>query len=387
MRSAFDFASVFIAIWLTGQYAFDSGCDDSQPPAQRPEARAPAGQVWLTPRQVRAARIDVQPIQPHDVDETILTSGTIALDGDVPIGHVFSPVTGRVVGVIAGLGQHVAKGDPLAVIESTEIGNAASDVHKVGADLVAAGHDAGNKKALFEQKGGSAANLETSPASSRNAKAELERARRRQELVTVGDAYMPTQKYLLASPVDGEVLLRNIDPGSDVHGQYHGGANVELFTIGRIDKVWVFGEVSEKDLVRIHVGSVASVNGAPYQGKDVLGAVEWVGGSLDPDSRTAKVRCTFDNREKRLRPMTRATVQISVSHEQSLALPRSALLRLGDETVVFVEESEGRGRVRFRRTAVEADEGESSPWLLVKGGVREGQKVVVSGAILLSQEL
>jgi multidrug efflux pump subunit AcrA (membrane-fusion protein) len=36
---------------------------------------------------------------------------------------------------------------------------------------------------------------------------------------------------------------------------------------------------------------------------------------------------------------------------------------------------------------VEVDEGESSPWLEVKHGLQAGQKIVVSGAILLSQKL
>jgi multidrug efflux pump subunit AcrA (membrane-fusion protein) len=55
--------------------------------------------------------------------------------------------------------------------------------------------------------------------------------------------------------------------------------------------------------------------------------------------------------------------------------------------VVFVEVSDEPGRVRFQRVPVDVDEGEGSPWLEVKHGLESGQKVVVNGAILLSQKV
>ncbi len=51
----------------------------------------------------------------------------------------------------------------------------------------------------------------------------------------MGNADMVSQTYTLAAPVDGEVLMRNINPGIEVQGQYTGGADQELFTIGELD--------------------------------------------------------------------------------------------------------------------------------------------------------
>jgi multidrug efflux pump subunit AcrA (membrane-fusion protein) len=85
--------------------------------------------------------------------------------------------------------------------------------------------------------------------------------------------------------------------------------------------------------------------------------------------------------------MMYATVQVSVEQETALAIPRNALLRLGDVTVVFVEIGEANGHVRFQRIPVDVDEGESSPWIVVRKGLDAGQKIVVNGAILLSQNI
>jgi cobalt-zinc-cadmium efflux system membrane fusion protein len=358
-------------------------CNRFQAPAQ-PEAQPPVGEVWLTRQQVKDAKIDVQPLTEHDVDDTILTSGTITLD-DLRAGHVFSPVTGRVLSIVAGLGQHVNRGDALAVIESPDVGSAVSDVRKADADMIAAEHDLRRKKSLYEQKAGPQADVEAANDTYRKAKAELERAREKEQLLRRGNVDVVTQQFTLTSPIDGEVLLRNINPGVEVQGMYSGGANVELFTIGEMDKVWVIGDLYEMDLPRVHKGLPASVSVVAYPDKVLRGLVDWVSGSLDPNTRTAKLRFTFDNPDKLLRPMMYGTVRISVDQETALAIPRNALVRLGDDKVVFVQLGEGDGHLRFKQVAVDVDEGKANPWLVVKGGPEAGAKVVVNGAILLAQ--
>jgi len=363
-----------------------SACHKSQAAAEPAGPVAPVGEVWLTPQQVKDAKVEAKAVGDEDVDDTILTSGRVALE-DTRSGHVFSPVTGRVVRITAELGARVKRGDALAVIESPDIGNAVSDVHKAEADLIAAEHDYKRRKDLFEQKAGSAADLEVAEDNWRKTKAEVERARQKAFLLRAGNVDSVTQTYTLVSPIDGEVLLRNINPGIEVQGQYGGGTAQELFTIGEVDKVWVLADLYEMDLARVHVGSPAVVTVVSYPDKTFKGQVDWMSGMLDPATRTAKVRCTFDNPDKLLRPEMYATVQISVDQKRALAIPRNALLRLGETTVVFVEVGESDGRVRFERLPVDVDEGESSQWLEVRHGLQPGQKVVVSGAILLSQKL
>ena len=181
------------------------------------------------------------------------------------------------------------------------------------------------------------------------------------------------------------MLVRNINPGVEVQGQYSGGATVELFTIGELDKVWMLGDLYEMDFPRVQVGAPVNVTVVSHPGRVFKGAVDWVSGSLDPNTRTAKARCTFDNPGKLLRPRMYATAEISVEQETTLAIPRSALMRLGDEIAVFVETGEVDGRVHFRKVPVAVDEDESSPWLVVRKDLTAGQKIVVNGGILLSE--
>jgi cobalt-zinc-cadmium efflux system membrane fusion protein len=386
-----------LAVWSLA--AFEVACHTSQASPEVAGGSPTSDEVWLTPAQVAEAKIEVAPIGEQVVDDTILTSGTVTLD-DLRTGHVFSPVTGRVTTISAKLGQHVKKGEPLATIVSPDIGNAVSDVHKAQADLIAAEHDYKRKKDLFAQKAASAADLETSEDTERNAKAELERARQKEFLLRVGNVDSVTQTYTLTAPIDGEVLLRNINPGVEVQGQYSGGAGNncipglttnavcgELYTIGELDKVWVLGDVYEIDLPRVHFGTSAKVTTVAYPGQVFTGTVDWVSGSMDSSTRTAKIRCTFDNPDGKLRPMMYATVEIAVDQRKALAIPRSAVVRMGEYKVVFVQVGEADGRVHFERMPVALDESKATAYVAVKHGVEAGQKIVVNGASIPSLRL
>ncbi len=398
------FAAGALAVGLAvGAGAAQAGCRQSQAAAQVAGSVPPAGEVWLTPAQVREGKIAVQAVSEHDVDDTIVTSGTVTLE-DTRTGHVFSPVTGRVARIVAELGARVKKGDPLALIESPDVGSAVSDVHKAEANLIAAEHDLTRKRDLFAQQAASAADVETAEDTFRSAKAEIERARQKQYLLHIGNADSVTQTYALVAPVDGEVLTRNINPGAEVQGQYSGGATQELFTIGEIDRVWVLGDVYESDLARVHVGADAQVTVLAHPNLAFRGKVDWVSGMLDPGTRTAKIRCTFDNPDHILRPAMYATVRVAVDERQALAIPPAALVRLGDYKLVFLQTAQTPDRVTFERLPVEVDErsgaldadaGAAAPdarggalrWVEVKHGLEAGQQVVVAGTAFLSQKL
>jgi len=344
----------------------------------------PPGQAWLTEEQIKNANIVIAPVEEQDVDDTIVTSGKVAFD-DARVAHVYSPVTGRVTRIDASLGQRVKKGDILAVIDSPEMGNASADVGKAQADLIAAENDYHRKKALFDQHAASQVDVEQSEDNYHKAQAELARSKEKLRLLKGGDGATVSQGFALTSPIDGEVISRNVSPGIEVQGQYGGGTAVELFMIGEIDKVWVLADVYEMDVARVKLGSPVQVKIVAYPNRVFDSKIDWISGTLDPSTRTVRVRCSFDNADKLLKPEMYATVTISVDQKKALALPHDAIVRMGDHTFVFVEVGKSPdGRVEFERRPVTVDEGEGSKWVPVDHGVEKGMRVVVGGGILLS---
>jgi multidrug efflux pump subunit AcrA (membrane-fusion protein) len=113
--------------------------------------------------------------------------------------------------------------------------------------------------------------------------------------------------------------------------------------------------------------------------------VDWISGALDPVTHTAKLRCVIPNPKRELRPEMLASLAISVGSEKALAVRRSAVLRLGDDTVVFVEQAPAaNGQIRFERRVVAVREDLEGDLVPVTKGLTPNEKVVTTGAIMLA---
>lgn len=344
----------------------------------------PPGEVWLGADEIAKDGIAVAPVVPHDVDDALVTSGRIGFDEE-RVAHVLSPISGQVTSIDAQLGQAVHRGQMLASLSSPDVGGATADANKANADLHAAQHAYDRQKHLWTDKATSLEDLQQAEDAWRNAKAEYERAQEKVRLLHVGGAV--TQGYALTSPIDGVVLGRNISPGEQIQGMYSGGSSPELFTVGDTDEVWVFGAVYETDLARVHAGAKVDVSvvGLP---KTFTGTLDYVADMLDPQTRTASIRCTIANPEHLLRPEMYATLRVTAAAKSALAIPRSAIVHLGGTPLVFVDRGHASdGRERFERLPVDVDETGSGPWVPVAHGVDRGDRVVVKGADALSSRL
>jgi cobalt-zinc-cadmium efflux system membrane fusion protein len=212
----------------------------------------------------------------------------------------------------------------------------------------------------------------------------VDRARQKARLLATAGATVG-QGFVLRALIDGEVVSRAVTPGQEVQGQYGGGTAVELFTIGSIDSVWVLADVFEMDLSRIKPDQPMSVKVVAYPDRVFQSKVDWISGALDPATRTVKVRCTLPNPARELLPEMFATVSIATEPTKRLAVPQSAVLRLGEQQVVFVRAGEAPDqRLRFERRPVKLADEASDEWVPIVDGLKAGEHVVNSGAILLS---
>ena len=126
-----------------------------------------------------------------------------------------------------------------------------------------------------------------------------------------------------------------------------------------------------------------------YPDKSFEGTVDWVSGALDPATRTAHVRCVFDNAERILKPEMYANVRIVASQPRTaLAVPRSAVVHLGEQAVVYAQSgSSPDGRVRFELLPVSVDDGIDGTWVPVEHGLELGTTVVTRGAQAVSSAM
>jgi len=371
-----------LVVTLAFAAAFGPACHRRA--SAKPEAAPPTTEVWLAPEQAVAAKLVVEPLEPQPVGGVVVASGRVTFD-DLQVSHVLSPVTGRVVKIAAQPGQRVKKGDALAQIESPDVAAAFSDLAKAKADFGAAEKEANRQKELFDVHAGSQRDFESAQSNFSKARAELDRAKKKSRILRGSHSDGVNEMYTLRAPIDGEVISRNVNPGAEVQGQYTGGTVLELFTVGELDSVWVLGDIFEMDLGRVKAGTACLATVVSYPGRVFRGQADWISDTLDPATHTSKVRCKIANTDRALKPEMYATVALPVDRQVALAIPRGALLRLGDQTVVFVEAGKtSDGRLRFERRPVVVNEEQGGDFLPVLRNLAKGERIVVSGAILLS---
>jgi cobalt-zinc-cadmium efflux system membrane fusion protein len=349
----------------------------------REETRPPDGQVWLSQEQLRSGQIEVAPVEERPVAGEITAPGRIAFD-DSRVAHVFSPVSGRVSRIHAQLGDRVRKDAPLVTLEAPDVGGAAADVRKAQADLTTAERELARQTDLYQAHASAQKDLEAAQAARDRAAAELARARERARLFRHGSTSSAGQEVTLRSPIEGEVVARTVTPGMEISGQASGGTSPELFTVGDIDRVWAVADLFEMDLPKVKLGAKVSVRVVAWPDRVFNGKIDWISKVLDPASRSVRIRAVLDNPGHELLPEMIASMAVGTPARMALALPRAALLRLGEQTVVLVQtgaNENGVSRFEERRVRVEADD--TDP-VVVLSGLSRGERVVVAGSLLLA---
>jgi Cu(I)/Ag(I) efflux system membrane fusion protein/cobalt-zinc-cadmium efflux system membrane fusion protein len=198
----------------------------------------------------------------------------------------------------------------------------------------------------------------------------------RSQIESIAASGEALQNVTVYSPTAGHVLHKDVVEGTRVK------AGADLFHIGDLTRIWVLAEVYEFDAPWVVEGQSATMELSHSPGVRYLGSVGHVYPTLDPKTRTLKVRMAFDNPDMELRPGMFATVTIRVQgREGVLKVPTEAILRSGEGSSVYVAEGEGVFRAVDVITGLVGD-GETE----ILAGLEDQQQIVVSGQFLLDSE-
>ena len=149
-----------------------------------------------------------------------------------------------------------------------------------------------------------------------------------------------------------------------------------------LSKVWLVVDVFERQSDWVRVGQVAQATMPFMPGKTWKGTVEFVYPTIDPKTRSLKVRLKFDNADMALKPNMYSDVRILASPKKDvLTIPREAVIQIGKEQRVIVALGEGKFIPMPVSTGMETDD-----VVEVVSGLREGDEVVVSSQFLIDSE-
>ena len=177
------------------------------------------------------------------------------------------------------------------------------------------------------------------------------------------------------SPITGTVLKMEARAGT------HVTPGTELYLIANLSQIWIMADIFEYELSLIHVGQQAKVTLSYDPETQLTGTVGFIYPTLDPQTRTAKVRFEVKNPQETLKPGMYANVNLTVPLGTQLAIPRDAVLKTGERQIVFIHH--GGGTLEWRNVTLGVQTGD---WVEVLEGVKEGDHIVTSANFLIDSE-
>jgi membrane fusion protein, heavy metal efflux system len=376
---------VVVGVLVSRGRASSGGAGESKAEAAAPANPAGNRQLALAPAARAKNPVKVAPAELTKLAGDIQVVGTVTFHED-HFAVVGPLVTGRISKLVAGVGDKVRRGQVIAEIESSEVGQARAELVSALARSAASEANLRRETDLAEKKISSVRERELAHAQSVTEQAGVRAATMRLRAIglTPGDIAEAEKhdlggKVQIRAPISGTVIERKVTLGQAVERA------TDAFKIADTTHVWVSLDLYEKDLARAHVGQEVELKTDSRPGEVFRGRVAFIVPVIDEATRTAKVRLEFPNPKGVLHAGQLVTARIIADARHAvaevLAVPRSAIEQVEGKTVVFVQNGDSFERRNVMLGSSGGDRVE------VRKGLTAGEVVAVDGAFLLKSEL
>jgi cobalt-zinc-cadmium efflux system membrane fusion protein len=304
-------------------------------------------------------------------------SGRLVWNEDRTV-RVFAPFGGRVSTIAVRPGDRVKSGQTLAVLAAPELGVAQAEARRAEQDHALAQKNLARVQELANAGVAPAKDLQAAQADVERTAAD--RARTRAKLKLYGKTDTVDQTLALRSPVAGDVVERNLNPGQEIRSDNQG--DKALFVVSDPTKLWFMLDVAEKDVGVVKRGTELSLSTTSLGDERVNGRILQVADLVDPQSRTVKVRGEVANPDERLKAEMYVVAELRVPATGGYLVPARAVYLRGEQHYVFIDEGNGRFARRAIRIGPQTD-----GYQVILQGLAANDKVVLDGSLLLERLL
>ncbi len=360
-----------------------SACGKKEAVPARPDAAQQARDpmlVELTPEMDK--QFMVEPAAMAKISITQKVAGRIEANERLTT-RIGASVTGRVVHVMAEVGDRVKAGQALASLASPELTNAQLAYLRALSSTKLAERSVERAQALVAADVIGHAELQRREVELSVARAELRAANDQLRLIGLTPAMIErlretgaiTSEVAITATRSGVVIERKVSQGQVAQ------PGDPLFTVADLSTVWVVGALPEQDANSVSLHQQVEVEVAALGAQTLKGRIIYVSDTVQPETRTVPIRTEVQNPKSELKPQMLATLRLNGTYVRQLAVPAMAVVREGDKDYVFVRLADHR----YRLTEVTLDPaaGELRP---VRKGIEEGTPIVVDGSFHLNSQ-
>ena len=322
------------------------------------------GAVQITPEKQQLIGVKIGTVEMRPLEKVIRTVGRVDYD-EKRIVMVSPKVGGWIEELYVDFtGKFVRKGDPLLTLYSPELVSTQEEyllALRARKDLI---------RSPFQEVAASGNSL-------------AESAKRRLKLWDISDDQIKAleesgqakKTLTLYSPFSGFVLEKTAYKGMNVM------PGMALFKLADLSVVWLYADIYEYELPFIRLGQQATVQLSYLPGETFTGKALYIYPSLDPNTRTAKVRFEFPNPHGKLKPEMYANVEIKVHLGQKLTVPEGAIIDTGIRQLAIIDKGSGYFEPREVKVGAKVDD-----YYEVIKGLKAGERVVTSANFLIDSE-
>jgi cobalt-zinc-cadmium efflux system membrane fusion protein len=292
------------------------------------------------------------------------------------LAHLSGRDKAVILEIQADVGDDVVPEQPLLVLASAAIGEEQSRLSAAKANLAAASATVERERALEAEGISSKKELQAAEAARAGARSEHEAA-----LAALGaagaEAGSRGGRYILRSPIAGTVVARDAVIGKAAT------AGQPLLQVADVTTMWAFLEVPEADAARVHPGQRVTLHVEGIARDFNEATVNRISSSVDPHTRTVRVRVDVPNPDRSLKAgsLVHASIHVSADRD-AVVVPDDAIQYAEGQSIVFVQRDEGI----YLPVSVQLGLSVAGHTEIVRG-LTEGAEVVTTGAFLLKTEI
>lgn len=195
------------------------------------------------------------------------------------------------------------------------------------------------------------------------------------QIEALGKRGTAQQNVAIVAPTTGFVIDKQVVQGARVE------AGTRVYQVADLSQVWIEAQIDEVDLPLVRAGQAVTVQLPSHTQTTYQGELDYVYPVFESQTRTARARIVLKNTELTLKPNMFVNVKIAVDLGQRLSVADSAVIYTGPRRLVFVDLGEGKLLPKEVSVGVHAD-----GYYEITSGLKEGERVVVSGNFLVAAE-
>ena len=336
--------------------------------------------VTLEPPASLQSTLAVETVVESTLQDALRVSGRVSVNENV-LAKIGPSISGRVIEVKADIGQKVSRGQVLAVMHSTQLSDTQANFLKAKSQVELKRLYVERSRKLYDE--GIISLLNLKERESVLTEKEIEMNALADQLSVMGMHADDIQKIAhqksvnsntpITATINGSIIDRRISVGQIVE------ISDELFTVADLSEVWILAEVPEKLASALEINAPAEIEIPALAHQTFKGNLSFIASTVDPESRTIKIRVVLPNRDFRLKPEMLASLSIQKPTLPALSVSASAVIREQNLDYVFVEIEPHR--YQLRKVALNE---EINGRRRVIAGLSSGERIVTTGSFQLN---